>query len=131
MAPRKKATEQPQVMTLEQKAAKYYELDKQEKDAKKAKTPIGDEFKSLYPTKGQYEAGEFMIVRGTQERTNMNEERLIQKLKDLGFNEAIATKEVPNQEVIESLIYEGKLPAEVLQSCVDVQYVQTVQVKKV
>lgn len=130
MTPRKKKEDAPKVMTLEEKAAKYFELDQQEKTAKKAKTPIGDEFKTIFPGKGTFEAGAFNIVRGTQERTSMNEEKLIQKLKDLGLEQAITTKEIPNQEVIESLLYDGTITADLLQSCVDVNFVQTVSVKK-
>lgn len=128
--PRAKKTEKAPILTTEEKAAMYFELDSAEKKAKKAKEPIGASLKKEFDQKGTYEVGEYAIVRGIQERTKMDEDKLIAKLKELGFEQAIKTKEVVDEDLVEELIFQEKIPADLLESCVDVTYVHTLSIKK-
>jgi hypothetical protein len=130
MAPRTKKAEQPKGLSLVEKVAKFFELDKVEKAAKAEKEPLGTEFKTLWPDKGKQEVGDYIVVRGVQDRSKLNEDKLIQRLKELGFKNCIKKKEIVDSEEVERMIFDGKLPSSLLESCMDVQYVQTVSVKK-
>lgn len=118
--------------TLDQRVELFYNLDQQIKSLGKEADPIKQEIKDEMKAGGMksVETPTAIAELSTQERTKMNEDKLVLKLKALGLTEAIAIKEVPNSEVIEQLVFEGKLAAEELASCVEVTYVDVLKVKK-
>lgn len=117
--------------TFENKVKMYAELDTQEKAIKKQKDPLNKSIKEEMKSKGlsKFEHENIVVDYSVQERTSMNEDRLVMKLKSLGFDEAIKTVEVPDQAVIESLIYEGKLSPIELDDCIEKKRVEVLKVK--
>ena len=115
---------------LQTLAEKYALLDQQEKNAKKLKTPLNKEIKELM-VKGDlstFEHGGVTLSYSTQNRNDMNEDALVEKLKSLGLTEAIQIVEKPNEEMITQLIYEGKLSASDLESCVTTKVIEVLKV---
>lgn len=119
--------------TFEQIIAEYYELNLQEKEAKDAKKPLNEEIKSEMSSRNLKtdKIGGFKVTVGTQDRSKMDSEKLVAKLKELGLTEAIKTVEVPDDAMIERLIYNDQLNAQVVQDCVIPNFVQTLTVKKI
>lgn len=108
----------------------YAELDAEAKALKKQLDPMNKDIKSHMKFAGlkKYEVGDIKVSYNVQERTNMNEDALVEKLRGLGLTEAIKTVEKPNEAVIEQLIYEGKLPASELESCIEKKYIEVLKV---
>jgi hypothetical protein len=122
---------------IERKIERYYELDQEEKSAKKQKEPLNTDIKSfMKKTKsGELTVGEVQASFQIQERTSMNEEALVKKLKSLirkdkSLKDLVVKKEVPNMKMVEDLIYNGSLDAQMLESCVEKKHVEVLSVKK-
>ena len=91
---------------------------------------------------GSYEAGGYKATKSVQVRESMNEDKLLEILKDLDDNydidcygtNLIKTKEYVDMDVLESLIYKGKLSNEVLMDidkCRESKEVVTLRISKV
>lgn len=91
---------------------------------------------------GSYEANGYKATKSIQVRESMNEDKLLDVLKDLDDNYAIdcygtnliKTKEYVDMDVLESLIYKGKLSNEVLMEidkCRESKEVVTLRISKV
>lgn len=102
-------------------------IKKADKEAKPLKESIKTQLKSENLNK--FEVDGVTVTLSTQERTSMNEDLLVKKLQDLGLTQALSTKIVPNEAVIQQLIFDGILPAEELQKCVTVKFVDVLKVK--
>jgi hypothetical protein len=115
---------------LDSAVVKYHELNEQSKGLKKQLDPINKDIKAYMKEErlSKYEAGDIKVAFSVQERTTMNEDALVEKLKALGLTEAIKTVEKPNEEVIEHLLYEGKLAASELESCVEKKFIEVLKV---
>lgn len=110
----------------------YHKYDTAEKSAKKLKEPLNKDLKVLM---SKSKLKEFVIDDLTasyalQERTSMNSDKLLQRLKDLGFDKAIETFERPNAGVLEALIYDGELDPELIKDCNETKWVEVLSVKK-
>jgi uncharacterized protein (DUF2344 family) len=128
-ATRKPPTEAP---TLPQVVDQYFDLDLAEKAAAKLKKPLNELLKK------EMKEGSLTELSGTkakaiysvQERTSLLEEKLLQKLKDLGHTEAIVVRETVDQNAVTQLMYDGVLPAEFLADCIETKEVQVLNIKK-
>ena len=80
-------------------------------------------------------AGEYIAVLSIQDRSSMNEERLIQWLKKNGFSKGIIKKkEYVDGKALENAIYKGEIPEDKvseMESCKDPNDVKVLNVKKV
>jgi len=120
------------LLTLGEQVKKYFAFDQAEKTAKKDKEPLNKSIKLEMRTSGLKEFNSDGIVAdfSTQQRTTMNEAKLLVKLKELGLDNAIETVEKPNQAVVEDLVYNGKLDPAVLAGCIETKEVEVLKVAK-
>lgn len=116
---------------LTEKVKKYYELDAQIKKLDAEKKLLNAELKDYMRSIGEKstEIGGYKVVFSIQERVSMNEPKLVQRLKTLGKPEAIKLVEVPDQAVLEEMIYTGNLAASEIADCMDKKEVETLTVK--
>lgn len=116
---------------LPQKLTKFAEYNEQAKKYEKLKEPLNKEIKTIMSGAGidEFESEGVTATLQTQERSSMNSAKLLNRLKELGFEEAIETVERPNDAVVERLIYDGKLDPELIQDCVETKHVQVLKVK--
>jgi len=75
--------------------------------------------------------GDIKAVYSLQERNSMNTEKLLQRLKDLELTSAIKTIEVPDEKVLEDLIYRGELDAGKISDCSEQTTVAVLKVTKI
>ena len=75
--------------------------------------------KSLMIESGETKAigDEYNVVCKAIETSKLNEEVLINKLKEIGFTDCIKTKEYVDIEMLEAAVYAGKIDASVLADC--------------
>jgi hypothetical protein len=105
--------------------AEYKLLDKEKKALnKKLKAYMqSEEINSL-------EGRGYVLSYNEQVRTKIKEDEMVQKLKDLGLHQAIKVKEIPDEEMIEKLIYTGEIYPQDLDSCIERKVVPVLKIKK-
>lgn len=79
---------------------------------------------------GDYSEGGYEAVLSTQNRASLNEDKLLETLKDIGEEDLIVQKEVPNVELIEDRIYNNEFNAAILAGCMEYKEVHNLKVKK-
>lgn len=121
------------IKELDQSIQEYYKYDKSEKDAKKLKKPLNEKIKSFMKEikSSVYTAGNVKAIFKTQERTKLNEDKLLAKLNDLGRSDCIVMKPTVDVDKVEDLIYKGELDGKILSDCIEVKHVETLTVKEV
>ena len=109
---------------------------------------ILDDYKKLCDTEnkqikemmeeGSYEAGGYKATKSVQVRESMNEDKLLDVLKQyaIGYdeNKLIKTKEYVDMDVLESMLYKGMIDKEVLMQidkCRETKEVVTLRISKV
>ena len=111
----------------------FYE-DKQCLDAyKKSTEEYNKEIKQGLKELGvnEFETDSGLVAKyNIQKRESFNEDLLLQKLKELGVNTAIKTKEYVDMDELENLIYNGELNASELSSCRIIKEIETLKVTK-
>lgn len=115
---------------LKELVFKFAKIDAEQKRLKKLGDPLKNKIKKYMLQNGldTFKEGPVTASFKIQERTSMNEDKLVSKLKSLGLFEAIKTVEVPDQAVIEELIYEGKLDPIELDDCIIRKNVEVLRV---
>jgi hypothetical protein len=110
----------------------YYEQDSIEKAAKKVKEPLNKELKVLFKSAelAEFETDDLLATYGVQERSGTNDAKLLNRLRELGFEKAIETVERPNSAVLETLIYDGTLDPTLIADCFETKEVEVFSVKK-
>ena len=108
-------------MNIKELAFKYVQLKKQEKVLKKQIKDTNEKLKSYMISNNVSEIDgiDWKVSIVSQDRSKMNEDRLIHKLQDMGLEVAISSKPVVDQEKLSDLLYEGKLNDTDLMDCVD------------
>lgn len=116
---------------LEQKVDRYFELNTQEKEIKNEKDPLNASIKEEMRARGieEFDSGRYTAKSAKQERTKMNPDKLLAKLKELGLTQAIKVVEQPDEAMVEELIYNKQLDPADLASCIDVNIVEVLTVK--
>lgn len=117
---------------LGEKLKSYFIQNEAEKAAKKLKEPLNKEVKKIMVENKitEFEFDGILASYNLQERTSMNEDKLLNRLKELGFTQAIEQVERPNTSVLETLIYDGTLDPELIANCNETKYVEVLNVKK-
>lgn len=109
--------------------------DKQQLDKyKKSTEEYNKEIKELMSKidKTEFETDNGLKAKiSLQKKESFNEEKLIQKLKDLNGFTAIKTKEYVDMDELENLIYNGHIDAGQLTSCKQVKEVKVLKVTKI
>src|SRR5690625_1442026 len=109
---------------------RFAKMDAEQKYIKKQADPLKDRIKKHMSENDMdtFKDGPVSASFRIQERKTMSEARLLSKLKSLGLESAIKTVEVPDQQAIEDLIYEGALDPSELDDCIDRKYVEVLRV---
>lgn len=111
----------------------YFEVDEMQKSYKKKRDKLNSKIKSTVTEGISYietEKGNFELNKSIQERTKLDEEQAVKILKELGHEGAVKTVEVPDQEALEDLIFQGLISPEQLASAVQVNKVEVLKIKK-
>lgn len=77
-----------------------------------------------------HEADEYSAVITTRKKTEINEDKLIDELKQLGITHLIKTKEVVDMDELEKSLYSGEVSAEQLSNCIKEKEIFALSVKK-
>ena len=105
------------------------QADIYKKDAEELNTTIKDLMKNL--ELDEFETPDGLVAKvSVQNRDTFNEDKLIEKLKSLNAEAAIKTKEYVDMDVLEDLIYNGKLDASELTPCKITKQVVTLKVSE-
>lgn len=111
----------------------FYEDKQCLDDYKKSTDEYNKEIKQGLKELGvnEFETATGLIAKyNIQKRESFNEDLLLQKLKELGVNTAIKTKEYVDMDELENLIYNGELNASELSNCRVIKEVETLKVTK-
>lgn len=140
---RKKIITETQETSLQDLVVKYGEdntrfnaLKKTVEDEKsQLKTIMMQELEEDAEGKRISQSGGFQVTLAMQDRSTMNEDRLIQWLKDNKFNKGIVKKkEYVDTDALEKAIYNGDIPVDKvaeMDMCKDEKLVSVLTVKKV
>lgn len=110
----------------------FYDLKSTADSYKKQANNLNKDIKNEMKAGGlkNIDTGRVVATFSVQERTSMNQDKLLKRLKDLGLHQAIKTVEVPNETAVEDLIYKGHLDASKIQDCIEVKEVEVLRIKK-
>ena len=118
--------------TLEVLIPKFFEKDSEQKamkkEADKIKSSAKDKMTEL--NMEEFEVGDLVATLKSQDRSAMNPEKLLAKMKELGHTSAIKVVEVIDETAVEDLIYNGKLQAEEIADCLEPKIVSVFSVKR-
>lgn len=98
----------------------FYEDKQQLDNYKKSTDEYNKEIKKLMNelNKTEFETDNGLIAKiNVQNRESFNEDKLIEKLKELDGTSAIKTKEYVDMDELEDLIYNGQIDASELTPC--------------
>lgn len=110
----------PSVVLSASVLSRYIDLKSREKVLKVDIDVLNKGIKAVMKEKdlARFEDGQFIATYSTSCKAVPDEEKMIARLKELGFTEAIKIKEVVDAEVVESLMYHGKITAAEMADCV-------------
>lgn len=115
---------------LENLIAEYAEIKEEEKRVKsRVKTlnaKIKKELKACNLTKVEFDGVTATLI--TQDRSKVDEEKLVQRLHELGLDDAIIKVEKPDENKVEGLIYEGTLSPQQIEDCITKKEVETLRI---
>lgn len=112
----------------------YYELNETKNRVTKELKPINEEIKSSLAEIGLNKLDTdngYRIEIGTQNRSTVDEEKLVALLKLKGFNEAVKTIEVPDEALVERLVFSGELSSEEYSACINQKIISALKIKKI
>ena len=118
---------------LEELINSFYQDKELLEKYKKSTTKYNEEIKQQLAKADldEFETSNGLIAKiGTQKRESFNEEKLIQKLKDLNIIAPIKTVEIIDYEELENVIYNNELDATKISDCKQVKEVNTLRVTK-
>ncbi len=120
-------------VNLEVLAEQFYILNKRIKEDEealkvmkaelKARCPMDDEKHTTVKTR----YGSVVIIRSWQDRSKMNDEKLVSLLKELKLADGIKTVEVPDFDNIAILEKMGYITKKQLATCIDPVWVDTIK----
>lgn len=91
------------------------------------------QIKELMDT-GSYEVGDYKVTKSVSTKDSMNEDKLLETLKNCGVVTVIKTKEYVDIDALENAIYAGEISKEVLleiDKCRETKEVVTLRISKV
>jgi hypothetical protein len=118
---------------LKEKVTKYYEVDTQVKSLTSEKSKLNASIKADMKAGNlkDFEVDGIKAVYNSYDKSSMNQDKLLQRLKDLGLTQCIKTVEVVDEKVLEDMIYKDEVKAVKFEDCAVVTPVETLTVKKV
>lgn len=118
---------------LEDLITSFYQDKELLEKYKKSTTKYNEEIKQQLAKADldKFETSEGLIAKiSTQKRESFNEEKLIQRLKELKITTPIKTVEIIDYEELENVIYNNELDATKISDCKQVKEVTTLRVSK-
>lgn len=119
---------------LEELIPQFFATDSQQKVFKKEADGLKTKAKEKMASMGvgSFEVGNLVATLSTQDRSSLNPEKLLERVKELGFTSAIKTKEYIDEAAVEDLIYKGQMSADQIADCMEPNtiYVFSVKAKK-
>lgn len=112
-------------------AENKHEMDTLKKVCDKENAQIKSFMKEIKQDK--FEAGDYVANYSVQNRTNVNEEKLLEVLKNVKLNEAIKTREYVDFDVLEDLIYKDKVNKQTkleIDNCNESKQVEVLKITK-
>ena len=122
---------------IKDKIARYFNIVENIKNDTKEKDQLNKEIKEFITNSSEktLEYGGYKAILGQQTRTSLNEDGLIEYIKEHKpvsiYDRAVKTKEYIDSTAVEDLIYEGALSAIELEPFVATKIIPTLTVKKV
>ena len=98
------------------------------KDADKLKEKAKEKMAELNMV--EYEVGDLVATINHQDRSSLNPDKLLEKMKKLGHTKVIKTVEKVDETAVEDLIYKGELKPEDIADCLESKIVKVFTVKK-
>lgn len=117
-------------MNFEDNVQEYYEKNSQKLLLEKQIKPLNEAIKKEMNDDLKKDIGNYEIKIITQDRSKVNESKLIALLKELDLNHAIKMVETIDEAMIERLIYSGDISQEDYAKCIDQKYVKTLKIIK-
>lgn len=110
----------------------YIALDNQIKELTKRRDELNKRLKEdmRLMEMDKVETNDYVLSYIIQNRVTINEPKLIDRLKLLGFSRAIVLVEKVDSDVVESLIYNGELAPADVEDCNEYKEVETLKVTK-
>ena len=110
----------------------YVVLDRQAKEAADEMKPLNQLIKDYMrqEEKSQLTVDGYVASYTVQERVSLLSEKLIQRLKTLGLEDAILMIESVNNAVVEQMLYDGRLTAAQIEDCREVKPVEVLKISK-
>lgn len=117
---------------LEELLEKYYEVDQEYKQLKKKKDPLNNHIKEIMREEGmdKVKYGDLVAKYSIRERTKIQEEKLLEVLKEEGMEEYIIVKEKPDVESLEQAVLSNEIDVRILADCVESKEIEYLRVKK-
>lgn len=104
------------------------ELDRIKKTTDKLNSQIKE--KMLEGNLDKFDTGTSVAMLGKQERVTVNQDKLLQKLKDMKIDKPIKTIEVLDESILEDMVYSGELDASIVAECTETKNIYVLKVKK-
>ena len=115
-------------------AQTYQDFSDAEKKNQTGKKTAGDSIKDLLSAHSltKVESESFTVQLQERTRSSMNEDKLLNTLKELGLTKCIRTVEKVDSDALEAIIYAGELEPDAIAHCEDssTSYVLSVRKKK-
>lgn len=117
---------------LKNLAEEYFKNNEIKKNVEKVVKEIGPKIKSIIHGLGvtEKEVDGLKISLRTSKRKSMNEDKLLEICKNFNQPNLIKTKEYVDEEVLETLIYNGIIKAEQIEPAMDVTEVEALYISK-
>ena len=115
---------------LKDNVINYFNLKKETSVLEKQTKTLNTSIKAEMKEKGLEEFKEdgYTASYKIQTRESINNEKLILKLHSLGLDTAIKTIEVPDEEMIADMIYNGVIDPVILQDCTETKPVEVLKI---
>lgn len=114
---------------MKEKVTRYAELTNFIKKLEEEKDALNKELKQYMKEGGITSVSDdvFTVNYFVQERSTTLVDKMVQRLKDLGHEKAVKLVEVPNEETVQELIYNGKISAAQLEDCIQVKKIDVLK----
>lgn len=121
-----------QLKHLQETVKQYHEhkaeVDKHNKIVDKYKVEIKKLLKEMNML--EYEFDDYKVKLTESTTSSFDNEKLVQKLKDLGADDVLKTIEVPNEQELEDALYNGRILPTQLADCQINKVVEMLKVTK-
>lgn len=125
--------EESAARTTSQKIAFYYRFNKVKCVIENLLKPINADLKAkmIAAKCDKKVAGDYELILGTQDKSKVDNDKLVALLKEKKLTKAIKKIEMPDEAMVEKLVNEGKITPEEFKECVVENVVTTLKIQEV